>query len=141
MPRKGNLFLVAVSLALHAVIVTTSASAAQTADAGCAEMKAFDPDNDGTMDMDEARKAALALFDKLDHDKDGTLDARELSGRLTSAQLRAADPDHDGTLDKSEFLKVVEKRFEAANPDQDVTIECKEFRTPAGKSLLRVLEK
>ena len=32
----------------------------------------FDTDNDGTVDIDEAKKAASALFDKLDTDKDGT---------------------------------------------------------------------
>ena len=34
----------------------------------------FDTDNDGTVDLAEAKKAASDLFDKLDHDKDGTLD-------------------------------------------------------------------
>ena len=34
----------------------------------------FDTDNDGTVDIEEAKKAAAALFDKLDTDKDGTLD-------------------------------------------------------------------
>ena len=36
----------------------------------------FDTDNDGTVDIDEAKKAAGELFDKLDTDKDGTLMSR-----------------------------------------------------------------
>jgi Ca2+-binding EF-hand superfamily protein len=60
----------------------------------------FDTDNDGTVDLNEAKKAASALFDKLDADKDGTLDFKELKGRLTHKEFRAADPDHDGTLSK-----------------------------------------
>jgi hypothetical protein len=40
----------------------------------------FDTDNDGTVDIDEAKKAAGELFDKLDTDKDGTLDVKELKG-------------------------------------------------------------
>ena len=42
----------------------------------------FDTDNDGTVDLAEAKKAASALFDKLDRDHDGTLDKRELAGRF-----------------------------------------------------------
>jgi len=48
-------------------------------------MQVLDPDNDGTVDLDEAKKAASTLFDKLDRDHDGTLDRRELRGRLSAA--------------------------------------------------------
>ena len=51
----------------------------------------FDTDNDGTIDIDEAKKAASALFDKLDTDQDGTLDVKELKGRLTQKEFTAAD--------------------------------------------------
>ena len=50
----------------------------------------FDTDNDGTVDLAEAKKAASALFDKLDRDHDGTLDKRELAGRLTPKEFAAA---------------------------------------------------
>jgi Ca2+-binding EF-hand superfamily protein len=121
-------------------ITVTTPTFAQTTATECAKMKALDPDNDGTMDLDEARKAASTLFDRLDHDKDGTLNQKELNGRMTRKQLQAADPDHDGTIDKPEFIKAVEARFKAANPDNDGTIDCRELGTPAGKSLLRILE-
>jgi hypothetical protein len=52
----------------------------------------FDTDNDGTVDIDEAKKAASELFDKLDTDKDGTLDVKELKGRLMQQEFTAADP-------------------------------------------------
>jgi Ca2+-binding EF-hand superfamily protein len=122
-------------------VAMTPPAAAQTKVAECAAMKALDQDNDGTMDLTEAQKAGSALFDRINPDKDGTLDKKELSGRLSNAQLQAADPDKDGTLDKTEFLKVVERRFKAADPDNDGTIDCKELTTVAGKSLLRVLRK
>ena len=48
----------------------------------------FDTDNDGTVDMDEAKKAASTLFDKLDTDKDGTLDFKKLKGRLPHKERR-----------------------------------------------------
>jgi len=36
-------------------------------------MRLLDADNDGTVDLDETKKAASALFDKLDRDHEGTL--------------------------------------------------------------------
>ena len=41
-------------------------------------MKGLDTDADETLDLAEAKKAAGDLFDKLDKDHEGTLDAREL---------------------------------------------------------------
>jgi Ca2+-binding EF-hand superfamily protein len=99
----------------------------------------FDSDNDGTVDLDEAKKAASALFDKLDADKDGTLSLKELKGRLTQKEFAAADPDKDGTLSKEEYLAVVEKQFKAADPDNDGTVSAAEFKAAAGRSLSRLL--
>src|SRR6516225_5453109 len=78
-------------------------------------LKTLDPDNDGTVDLAEAKSAASKLFDKL-------------------------DGDHDGTLDKNEFLALVEKRFNAANPDNDGTIDARELKSAAGRSLARLLK-
>jgi hypothetical protein len=58
----------------------------------CEALKAIDPDNDGTVDLNEAKKAASALFDKLDTDKDGTLTTKELQGRLSRNEFKAANP-------------------------------------------------
>ena len=100
----------------------------------------FDTDNDGTIDLAEAKKAASAAFDKLERDHDGTLDKRELAGRLTAKELGAADPDHDGTLTKDEYLAVVERRFKAADGDNDGTVSAAEFRTRSGRALLQLME-
>jgi Ca2+-binding EF-hand superfamily protein len=81
-----------------------------------------------------------AGFDRLERDHDGTLDARELKGRLSAKELAAADPDHDGTLTKDEYLALVEQRFKAADPDNDGTLDAKEFRSPAGRELLRLMK-
>ena len=102
-------------------------------------IRLLDTDNDGTVDLAEAKKAAAALFDKLERDHDGTLDKRELAGRLSAKELAAADPDKDGTLTKDEYLAVVEQRFNAANPDKDGTLDAKELNSAAGKALLRLL--
>jgi len=90
--------------------------------------------------MAEAKKAGSALFDRLDRDKDGTLDGRELRGRLSAKELAAADPDKDGTLTKDEYLAVVEQRFKAADPDNDGTLDARELRTKAGRALVRLLQ-
>ena len=103
-------------------------------------MKALDPDNDSTVDLAEAKSAAAKLFDKLDRDHDGTLDKREVRGRINAKDFAAADPDKDGTLDKDEFASLVEKRFNAANPDNDGTIDAKELKSGAGRSLARLLK-
>jgi Ca2+-binding EF-hand superfamily protein len=103
-------------------------------------IKMFDTDNDGTLDLAEAKKAASDLFAKLEGDHDGTLDKRELMGRLSAKELAAADPDHDGTLTADEYLAVVEQRFNAADPDKDGTLDAKELKSKAGKALLRLLK-
>jgi Ca2+-binding EF-hand superfamily protein len=114
-------------------------SSSALAASGQDPIKMFDLDADGTLDLSEVKKAAAALFARLDHDHDGTLDRRELAGRLSARELAAADPDHDGTLTLDEYLAVVEKRFNAANQDADGTLDAKELRTPVGRALLRLL--
>jgi len=100
----------------------------------------FDTDHDGTVSLDEAKKAAGAEFDKLDHDHHGTLTRHELRGRLSARQFRAADTDKDGTVSKDEYLAVVERRFKAADADNDGSLSDAEFRAPAGRALLQLLD-
>jgi Ca2+-binding EF-hand superfamily protein len=125
-------------LLISAAFLTEGSVAAQAASRGKA-IKMFDTDADGTLDLAEVKKAASALFAKLDPDHDGTLDARELRGRLTAKELAAADPDRDGTLTLDEYLSVVEQRFKAADPDNDGTLDAKELKSRAGRALLRLL--
>ena len=103
-------------------------------------LQVLDPDNDGTVDLAEAKAAATKLFDRLDRDHDGTLDQRELRGRLSVRDFKAADPDSDGTLDKDEYLALVEKKFDAANPDNDGTLDAKELGTKTGLALQRLVK-
>jgi Ca2+-binding EF-hand superfamily protein len=131
MISRRNVFTVALTALLGAAAPALAARTGPVA--------RFDTDNDGTVDINEAKKAASALFDKLDTDKDGTLDFKELKGRLTHKEFTAADPDKDGTLSKDEYLAVVEKRFKAADPDNDGTVSAAEFKTRAGRSLSQLL--
>ena len=71
----------------------------------------LDTDHDGMVSLDEAKKAAETVFDKLDRNRDGTLTTRELRGRLSASEFTAADTDKEGTLSKDEYRSIVEKRF------------------------------
>ena len=94
-------------------------------------LKTIDTDNDATVDLNEARTAAAALFDRLDKDHDGTLDRKELQGRVSAKDFAEADPDHDGTLTKDEYLALVANRFKTTDRDNDGTLDAKELKTVA----------
>jgi len=99
----------------------------------------IDTDNDGTIDLNEAKAAASAVFDKLDVNHDGTLDRAELRGRIPDQDWKIADPDNDKTLTKEEYLKYVEYAFKRADTNGDGTVDAKEARTYAGRVLMRLL--
>jgi Ca2+-binding EF-hand superfamily protein len=95
-----------------------------------ASFAAIDADHDGTLDLDEIKKAAGDLFDELDADHDGTLTRSELRWRRLGARaFAAADTDKDGTLSKAEYLALVERLFKAADVDHDGTLSPAEFRS------------
>jgi EF hand len=86
----------------------------------------------------QAKAAAGALFDKLNTDKDNTIDTKELQGRVSKKDLAANDPDKDNALTKEKYLALVAARFKAADPDSDGKLDAKELATPAGKDLVRL---
>lgn len=116
-----------------------TAAFAKDTTANCPAFKAIDPDNDGKLELNEAKEAATKLFDKLEKDKDGTLTVKELQGRLSKKDFAAGDPDKDKTLTKDEYLAIVESRFKAANP-ADGKLDCKKAKSEAGHELLRLLK-
>jgi Ca2+-binding EF-hand superfamily protein len=101
-------------------------------------IRQWDADHDGTLSLEEVKKAASARFDALDRDHDGTLDRRELGATMSPRELREADLAKDRKLDKNEYLTMVEKRFQAADQNRDGKLDKKELNSPAGKSLLRL---
>ncbi len=127
----------ALAMGLGAMLVQPVAAKETAVDA--ALMKTLDPDNDGTVDLAEAKAAGAAVFKKLNADDDGTLDLKELTGRVSKAELKAADPDDDGTLDKAEYMALVQKLFKEANPDDDGTLDEAELKSAAGQKLLALI--
>ncbi len=99
-------------------------------------MSKIDTDNDGTISLDEAKAAATAKFDALDTDKEGTLDASELTGIIAKGTLTKADKDKDATLDKAEYVDFIAKKFVAADTDKDGTLDAKELSTEQGRALV-----
>jgi EF hand len=126
--------------AILAVIGTVAGSVPGLAASDYELLKGLDRDHDGTVDLDEATKAARAIFEMIDRNGDGRLPRHELSGRLSVRELRAADPDHDGTLNEGEYLALVAARFHAADADADGTLTAAELRSKAGRALLRLLK-
>jgi hypothetical protein len=105
-----------------------------------ASFEAIDRDRDGTIDLDEAKRAATLLFDQLDHHRTGKLSRTQLGrGRMTLAEFSWADRDHDGTLTKDEYLALVERQFRAADLDRDGTVSRAEFKARSGLPLRRLL--
>jgi hypothetical protein len=101
-------------------------------------LQKWDADHDGTLSLDEVKKAASARFNTLDRNHAGTLDRWKLGATVTPGQLRRADADKDRTLNKSEYLALVEKLFRAADTDHDGTLDRKELKSRAGTFLLRL---
>ncbi len=99
----------------------------------------IDTNNDGTVDLNEAKAAASKTFDKLDTNHDGTLNRAELRGRVPEQDWKVANPDNDKTLSKDEYLNYVEYAFKRADTNDDGTVNAEEARTHAGRVLLRLL--
>lgn len=103
-------------------------------------MKAIDTDQDGTIDLKEARKAASAHLRHLDKDGDNTLDSKEMSRLgLDRRAFARADPDKDNIIDKREYMALVDRQFKAADPDHDGTLSSDEINTQAGRPLMQLI--
>lgn len=133
--------LLTLSIAMSSLLFTGPAFAKPDAKPKlCKALRAIDADNDGKLDLAEAKKAAEAAFDKFNRDADKALEGRELKGRLSRRAVKAADADKDGTLDKAEYVAIVEKLFNAANTDKDGALDCKELKSSAGRAMMRLLK-
>lgn len=99
----------------------------------------LDTDNDSTVDITEAKKAASTLFDRLDADHDGTLDAIELRGRLSEGEIIAGNPSRNKTLTKDQYLAIVDERFNAADSNHDGKLDIQELSSLSGDAIVKLL--
>jgi len=107
---------------------------------GPASFAAIDRNRDGTINLDEAKRAAERAFRRLDRRRVGQLSRAQLGPRrLTVAQFSWADRDHDGTLTMNEYLALVEREFRAADRNRDGTVSRAEFHSRDGLPLRRLL--
>jgi len=101
----------------------------------------FDTDNDGTIDLAEAKKAASGIVST---SWNVIMMARSTNEswarRLTPKELAAADPDHDGTLTKGRIPCGGRATLQCRRSDHDGTLDAKELNTKAGQALLRLLK-
>jgi Ca2+-binding EF-hand superfamily protein len=100
----------------------------------------YDKDNDKTLDLDEAKAAASAHFDKLNKDGDNTLETQEVKGVIGPKAFKAADTDHDGTISRDEYLALVEKLFKRADTDHDGKLSAAELKSSSGQALKRLID-
>ena len=109
-------------------------------------IKLFDKDGDGSIDLQEAKAAAAALFDKLDLDHKGTLTSEELGDRAQLIQGLLPSPNRfkmfavGGKMTKDDYLALTEERFKLADPDNDGKLDAKELQSEAGLALLKLLQ-
>ena len=113
------------------------ASATAHADA---TFSSIDEDHNGVIEEREAQGSGRAAFDRLDANKDGSLSAAEIEGRLAPDVLKAADPNADGGLNAEEYAALITARFKFANTDSDGTVDGQELETPAGTLLLIMMK-
>jgi Ca2+-binding EF-hand superfamily protein len=133
MSLGSRLGIAALALIALALAIPPAQAAGITADGF---IRQWDADHDGTLSLDEVKKAAGTRFDELDRDHHGTLGRKELGATMGRQEVRQADADNDGTLDKNEYLALVEKRFKAADKNHDGKLDKKELHSVAGRSLL-----
>jgi EF hand domain-containing protein len=120
---------------LFAGIGTSSPAVARRA-----SFAAIDRDQDGTIDLEEAKHAAELLFDQLDRDHTGKLSRQQLGHlRVSLAEFSWADRDHDGTLTKHEYLELVERQFKAAAHHHGGVVTRAAFESRSGLPLRRLL--
>ena len=111
-----------------------------TAASAASPITTLDVDHDGTLDLDETKKAASAIFDQLDKDQDSTLDLKEAGSRLSVEEFHEANLHGDKTLSREEYLAFAEKLFNAADRDKDGTLDAKELDSKAGLALTRLIQ-
>ncbi len=136
----------AVLLIVMSAWIVSDGSPVSAQISGADAIKLFDKDGDGSIDLEEAKAAAAALFDRLDLDHKGTLTSEELGDRAQLIQGLLPSPSRfkmfavGGKMTKDDYLALTEERFKLADPDNDGKLDAKELQSEAGQALLKLLQ-
>lgn len=103
--------------------------------ADCGPLKAVDPDNDGKLELAEAKKAASEAWKKVSAAKNK---AEDFEARLGSKEL-AEGTGGTGIMEK-EYVEIATTMFRGADADKDGSVDCKELEADIGQSLLKLLK-
>ena len=85
--QPGPIIRLVVAILLSGTCLVLMSASTEARRSSASILRMLDPNHDGHVDLAEAKSAASMLFDRLDQDKDGTLDAKELHGRLAKKDL------------------------------------------------------
>ena len=96
----------------------------------------LDRDKDGRLDIKELDEAAQALFKKYDKNRDGSLDRAEFEAiRGAQSPFASLDASQDGKIDAAELKKAAEKRFNQCDRNNDGYLDPGELEACVVKSV------
>lgn len=97
---------------------------------GLAALQAMDANRDGLITRTEAQAARMRMFDRLDADEDGALDATERAAIETGPMAEAvngADSDRDGRVSRAEIMALPYRGFDRLDRDHDGVVSTDEI--------------
>ena len=101
-------------------------------------LERYDTDHDGSLSLEEIKKAAIERFKTLDRKHRGRLTRSQLAGLLSFQQFRKADKDKTRTIDQQEFVAIGQDLFHKADAEHVGRLDKKELGTGPGKALRRL---
>lgn len=120
------------------IVSLLTAPDAEARRSASSNLQLLDTNKDKRIELSEAKQGADAVFTRLDTDKNGTLDARELKGRLKAGEATVSGKAVSWPLSRADYLAIVEERFKAADSGKDGKLSLQQIITPAGGRLIEL---
>lgn len=111
--------LAVIVIALVACQGVFEVARAQTAQMHQGQKDQLDTNRDGVVQRSEYQAFMQTAFTNLDKNKDGGLEASEVTGVLTANQFAATDANSNGSITQTEFMNRVMADFAAADKSGD----------------------